>query len=344
VALRGIAAGMSKPTINDVARLAGVSKKTVSRVINNSPLLSDATRAKVEGVIEELGFTPDPQARALALRRNFLVALVHDLAWPSSLLDIQQGMLAALHDSDYALCIHLVDTRGDDPIGAFRDFLEYHRPASVLLIPPLSESETMAEIASQHGCNHVRILHDGARQGPCLLLSDDRYAVAGCVDRLISMGHRRIAFITGPERDATARQRELGYLDAMADHGLDRGPALIESAANTLSSGKAAAQSLLQVSPRPTTIIASNDEMAAGALHAAKEADIRVPTDLSILACCDSPIAQSACPPLSALRIPNAEMAYEATLLLLAAQGKPDRTAHFVPELVERGSIAPPKN
>ena len=96
---------MGKPTINDVARLAGVSKKTVSRVINDSPLLNPATREKVQKVIAELGYVPNPQARALALRRNFLIALVHDGSDPQLALTAQTGMLAALTGSGYALAI-----------------------------------------------------------------------------------------------------------------------------------------------------------------------------------------------------------------------------------------------
>jgi len=86
------------PTINDVARLAGVSKKTVSRVINNSPLLNEDTRGRVEKVIKQLGYVPNPQARALALRRNFLVGLIQDNPNAQTVINVQQGILDALHD------------------------------------------------------------------------------------------------------------------------------------------------------------------------------------------------------------------------------------------------------
>src|SRR6185312_13836595 len=96
------------PTINDVARLAGVSKKTVSRVINRSPLLSDQTRQRVESVIQELGFIPNPQARGLALRRNFLIGLIHDNPNSQMVLGVQQGILEALQGSDFAMVVQPV--------------------------------------------------------------------------------------------------------------------------------------------------------------------------------------------------------------------------------------------
>src|SRR6476620_9229728 len=98
-----------QPTINDVARIAGVSKKTVSRVINRSPLLNEDTRKKVEDVIGPLGYVPNPQARALALRRNFLVGLVHDNPNAQMVLNMQQGILEALNGTDFEMLIRPVD-------------------------------------------------------------------------------------------------------------------------------------------------------------------------------------------------------------------------------------------
>ena len=99
----------AKPTINDVARLAGVSKKTVSRVINRSPLLNEETRERVEKVIRELGYVPNPQARALALRRNFLIGLIHDNPNAQMVLNMQQGILEALQGTEFEMVVRPVD-------------------------------------------------------------------------------------------------------------------------------------------------------------------------------------------------------------------------------------------
>ena len=100
-----------QPTINDVARIAGVSKKTVSRVINRSPLLSADMRKRVEDVIADLGYIPNPQARALALRRNYLVGLIHDNPNAQMVMNVQQGMLEALHGTEFELVVRPVDRR-----------------------------------------------------------------------------------------------------------------------------------------------------------------------------------------------------------------------------------------
>jgi hypothetical protein len=131
-----------QPTINDVARIAGVSKKTVSRVINRSPLLNDDTRKRVEDVIGELGYIPNPQARALALRRNFLIGLVHDNPNAQTVMNVQQGMLEALHDTEFEMVVRPVDRGSATMLEDLRHFLERQRLFGVLLMPPISENDS----------------------------------------------------------------------------------------------------------------------------------------------------------------------------------------------------------
>src|SRR3954465_9189144 len=126
------------PTINDVARLAGVSKKTVSRVINNSPLLNDETRARVEKIIKQLGYVPNPQARALALRRNSLIGLLHDNPNAQTVINVQQGILDALHDTDFGLVVRPLDRTSPRLLLDLQNFLERQRLFGVVLMPPLS--------------------------------------------------------------------------------------------------------------------------------------------------------------------------------------------------------------
>ena len=123
-----------KPTINDVARLSGVSKKTVSRVINKSPLLNAATREKVEAVIADLGYVPNPQARALALRRNFLIGLIHDNPNAQMVLGVQEGILEAIRDTEFALVVRPVDRHSPTMLEDIRRFIEQQRLYGVLLL------------------------------------------------------------------------------------------------------------------------------------------------------------------------------------------------------------------
>lgn len=310
---------MSRLTINDVAEQAGVSKKTVSRVINHSPLINPQTRARVQAVIDELGFVPDPQARALALRRNFTVVLVHADPLDPALPAITAGMLAALEGSGHVLCLHRIDPAARRLVRDFGDFLEYHRPSAVLLAPPLSAIDDLAGMCWEFGCGFARLGAEGSFTGDGVV-SADREAMAELVARLVARGHQRIGLVAGAEDDPTARARELGYLDAMAEHGLDRGPALIAAGDGTFASGIEAGGLLLEVSPAPTAIVAASDDMAAGVLHAARSRSVAVPGALAVAGFGDTQLAERLCPPLTSVRVPHAEMAREATARMLAGE------------------------
>lgn len=321
-------------TMDDVARLAGVSKKTVSRFFNNSPLISVATREKLDTVVAQTGFVPNAQARGLALRRNFLIALIHDGTQAGIVEAVEAGMLAALEGSDMALVLRPMlsqDTR------SLHRFLEQHRPAGVVLLPPLSEMEVLADICRQAG---VRCMRLGRCRGDRGFASDDRAAMASMVTWLVRQGHMRIGFISGPETSRSAQERELGFLDAMADHDLDRGPSLIVAGDNSFASGVEAGRLLFEVSPRPSAIIACNDEMAAGVLQAAAKAGIAIPEDLSVVGFDDTPISVRTSPPLTTMRVPWRDMALHAVSALLSPDAElpiPD----FHNTIVMRDSVLP---
>jgi LacI family transcriptional regulator len=135
-----------KPTINDVARLSGVSKKTVSRVINKSPLLNQATREKVEAVIAQLEYVPNPQARALALRRNFLIGLVHDNPNAQMVLGVQEGILDTIRNTEFALVVQPVDRHSPTLLEDIPRFIEQQRLYGIMLLPPLSENDELARL------------------------------------------------------------------------------------------------------------------------------------------------------------------------------------------------------
>ena len=326
---------MSRPTINDVARLAGVSKKTVSRVINNSPLLSVTTRAKVQAVIAETGYVPDPQARALALGRSMQVALVHDGALPGVIAEIEAGLLQGLAGSGYTLTtIRLSPSGGVDELAGF---LAQHRPSGVVLDPHLAR---IPDLVAACDAGQVKaVMLGGEQPSPGLIASQDRIAMARLVAWLVRIGHRRIGLIAGPDHSITARERELGYLDAMADHDLDRGPSLIVAGDNGFASGAEGAALLLEVSPRPTAIIACSDEMAAGVVQAAARRGLSLPDDLSIAAFDDTPLAAQVTPSLTAMRVPWAEMAQAAAGLITERTGH-NRHTVFVPNLSVRESVS----
>jgi LacI family transcriptional regulator len=333
-----------KPTINDVARLSGVSKKTVSRVINRSPLLNDETRDRVQKVIRELGYVPNPQARALALRTNFLIGLIHDNPNAQMVLNVQQGILEALQGSDFAMVVRPVDRGAASLMDDVRHFLERQRPYGVVILPPLSENDALARLCDEVGCRYVRMGSAVLDDPDHMVASNDREAVFEAVQFLYTQGHKLIGLIAGPHGFRSAAERRRGFEDALRAASIKLPRSLIAEGNYTFESGVAAAEKLLDLSPRPTAIFASNDEMAAGVVHAARERGIAIPDDLSVVGFDDTPIAGHIWPPLTTVRWPIVSMARAAALKLLAGQGRgpadPPEPSLFLSRLVKRASVA----
>ncbi|MFO1254743.1 MAG: LacI family DNA-binding transcriptional regulator [Sphingomonadaceae bacterium] len=331
-----------KPTINDVARLSGVSKKTVSRVINQSPLLNDATRQKVKAVIAELGYVPNPQARALALRRNFVLGMIYDNPNAQMVLNFQEGVLDAIRGSEYALLIHPVDRHSPTLFDDIRRFIEQQRLSGVAILPPLSENDAFAALFDELGCNYVRMGSAELDDPAHLVQSNDREAVREGVAHLIALGHRRIGLVEGPEGFRSALERREGWREALEAHGLDTGAELIARGSYTFETGKEAGRQLLDLAEPPTAIFASNDVMAAGVVHVARERGLVVPDDLSVVGFDDTAIAATIWPPLSTVRWPIRTMARSAALKLLHPDLATAEQSLFPAEFVPRASVSAP--
>lgn len=333
------------PTINDVARIAGVSKKTVSRVINRSSLLSDDTRKHVERVIGELGYVPNPQARALALRRNFLIGLIHDNPNAQMVMNVQQGILESLHGTEFELVVRPIDRGSATMLEDVRHFLERQRLYGVVLLPPVSENDQLAGLCADIGCRYVRMGSAELDDAAHMVASNDCEAVTAAVGYLIEQGHRRIGLVLGPHGFRSARERRQGFEQALATAQITLPRSMIADGNYTFESGVLAADRLLDLMPRPTAIFACNDEMAAGVLHAARQRGIDVPRDLSIIGFDDTPIAAHIWPPLTTVRWPIISMARSAALkLTVDGTEVVEEPSMFRSTLIRRGSVAPPRD
>lgn len=330
-----------KPTINDVADLAGVSKKTVSRVINRSPLLNQATREKVEAVIAQLAYVPNPQARALALRRNFLIGLIHDNPNAQTVLTVQQGILEAIRDTEFALVVRPINRRSPTLLDDIRHFIQQQRLFGVFILPPISENDALPAMCRDLECNYVRMGSARLDDESHLVESNDRQAVASAVSHLIAQGHRRIGFVAGPQGFRSAYEREQGYRDALSAHGIGVDAALMAGGNYTFETGREAGRLLLAGAGRPSAIFSSNDEMAAGIVHAAHEVGLEVPRDLSLIGFDDTPIAAHMWPPLTTVRWPIKAMAHAAALKLIRPEKASEERAFFESETIHRASVAP---
>ncbi|KAF1703092.1 LacI family DNA-binding transcriptional regulator [Pseudoxanthomonas suwonensis] len=330
-------------TINDIARLAGVSKKTVSRIINNSPLVRKDTREKVEALMREVGYTPDPLARGLAFRRSFLIGMVYDNPTAQYIVDMQYGALDALRDSGFELVVHPCDSRTPNYIDGVRRFVQQQKLHGVMLVPRASEDQKLADMLAELGCRYSRIVPVGFEDNDGrMIVTHDREGAVEAADYLLTLGHRDIALITGPLTYRSAIERTNGFLDTLAQRGVEVPKARIIEASYTFESGVAAAEKLFAARQRPTAIFCGNDEMAAGVYKVALRAGISIPRDLSVVGYDDSPLASRLWPSLTSVRRHTRDTGRIAAGTLIRTDTAPLAVASVRPHLIVRDSCQPP--
>ena len=304
-------------TINDIARLSGVSKKTVSRVLNEHPLVNTETRKRIKQIINEYGYRPDPQARGLALRRSFLVGLAYDNPSPQYVVNMQRGILDTFEDTEYQLVLHPVDRGSDSYIDRLRRFVESHRPAGIIMPPSVSEDAEIAALLGELNCQYIRIASVILDELPRMVRTHDAAGAAQAARHLANLGHKRIAHIHGPKTFRSAHERMSGFISGLSEFGLELAPELTIEAGYIFESGERAASQLLSMRNPPTAIFAGNDEMAIGVYAAARKAGQSIPDDLSVVGFDDTPLADRISPRLTTVRLPIREMGREAAKLLL---------------------------
>ena len=334
-----------KITIFDVAEQAGVSIKTVSRVVNNESNVRDATREKVRSAIRKLRYKPNAAARELSGKRSRLVGLVYENAQEFSYLkDVLDGTLDACEARGYALLLCPLTLPSPDIVARVRDFATEARVEGVVLPAPLGDSPAATALLHQLRIPVAAIAPKEPRPEEISVRCNDGAATCALAEVLIEQGHRAIGFIKGHPDHGASAARFSGYRSALERHGLAFSTALVRQGYFDFDSGKAAASQLLDLAKPPTAIVASNDDMAAGVLFEARERGLSVPADLSVVGFDDTQIASRMWPPLTTVRQPIAQMAETAARLLIdklngEAVQSPDEP--FECEVVIRQSTAP---
>ena len=329
-------------TINDIARLAGVSKKTVSRIINHSPLVRADTREKVETLMREVGYTPDPMARGLAFRRSFLIGMVYDNPTAQYIVDMQYGALDALRDSGFELVVHPCDSRSPDYVSGVRRFVQQQKLHGVMLVPRVSEDQVLCDMLNEIGCRYARIAAVSLDGPEKMVVTHDRDGAAEVADYLQSLGHRDVAMITGPAAYRSAIERTEGFVSALQRRGIELPKSRLVEGGYTFESGLAAAEKLLSAKRPPTAIFCGNDEMAAGVYRVALRAGIQIPQQLSVVGYDDSTLASRLWPPLTSVRRDTRDTGRMAAAMLLQPESASRPLASVRPHLVVRDSCQPP--
>ncbi len=334
--------------IEDVAAAAGVSMKTVSRVLNNEPNVREETRRKVEETVARLQYRPNPSARSLAGQRSYAIAMAYDSpqATQSSvslnyLMEVQNGVLQACRAHHYNLVLAPVDFHARNYTQEILSLAAHLGIDGVLLTPPLTEDEQLLEQLHKHGIAASRI-SPRRREKPGVFV-DEHAAVRELIAQLVALGHRRIGHIKGHPAHGACEWRLAGYRDALQAADIAFDPDLVVEGAFTFESGVRGAHSLLDLPDPPTAIFAANDDCAAGVMRAAGERGLSVPRDLSVCGFDDTPISQQLYPSLTTIRQPTRDMGRIATLELLKSIRNPEDGA-MVPirhSLKLRESIGP---
>ncbi|MFU8815687.1 MAG: LacI family DNA-binding transcriptional regulator [Pseudomonadales bacterium] len=314
-----------KVTIDDVARAAGVSIKTVSRVTNREPNVREATRQKVERAIAELSYRPNQSARNLASHRSRLIALVYDdpsvYDIPSSgyIIKMQQGALRACQRDHYDLLIHPCNYRSRGVGAELQALIEHARADGIVLAAPLSNMPKIVRAIEATGTRFVRLSPGVEKGGQLSVSTNDREISAEMTRYLASLGHKRIAFIKGDPTHKAVANRFLGYRDGLQQSGVDFSDELVAAGDNSFGSGERCAAELLQRDNPPTAVFAANDDMAAGVIRVADRLGIGIPARLSVAGFDDIALARLVYPALTTIRQPLAVMADRAVAAIIAA-------------------------
>lgn len=313
-----------KPTIHDVARRAGVSIKTVSRVINRERNVREETRARVAEAVAHLGYRPDPSARRLAGNRSFLLGLLYDNPSASYVINIQSGVLKVCQSEGYDLLIHPCDYQNPGLPAEIVAFRAHSNLDGLILTPPLSDQANLVRAIRDSNIPFAQIAPAVDSGLAACVSTNDRQACQEMTRHLISLGHSRIGFIIGHPDHQAVLTRYRGYRDAMEECGKPVDPRFAVQGYNSFESGIECARKLLRLRKPPTAIFASNDDMAAGVMLVAHEKGLDIPGDLSVAGFDDIPLASQLWPALTTIRQPMESMAsLSAQLLIAQLRGEP---------------------
>ena len=329
-----------RSNIRDVAALAGVAVKTVSRVLNNHPYVAADTRARVEEAMRTLDFRPSIAARILSGAKSNQIALIYDNHSPYYMFQIQNGCWTRCQQDGIRLLAQPVDV-ADPLIGdQIRGLVSETHVDGIVLSSPVTDCDPVLRMLEVLDVPFVRISPGTNHALTSSVFMDDAQAADDMTSHLINFGHRRIGFIKGHPNHMASDDRMFGYRRALDRAGIAFEPQLVSEGEFDFESGVRAGRLLLDLAEPPTAIFAANDDMAAGVLAVAHDRGIDLPGQLSVAGFDDTTLARSVWPPLTTIHQPMFDLAHTATDILIAGGDINHRRLPHT--LIERASVAPP--
>ena len=299
--------------MRDVARQAGVSVATVSRVLNASGPVGESTRRRILKTAGDLRYVPNGTARSLTTSTTETIGVLLPNLYGEFYSEVIRGIEGAVRARRYHTLLSSVHDGPDELVSALRTLVG--RVDGLVVMSPDIEADVLR---ANLPADLPVVLLGSALTGHAAVTIDNEEGAAAMVRHLAGLGHRRIALIGGAVVNTDAQARLTGYRRAVAEGGLDADPALVVGGDFTEQSGHAAAAVLLALADRPTAVFAANDSMAIGALRAIREAGLDVPRDLALAGFDDIPVAQYVTPALTSVHVPIHEMGARAVEAVLA--------------------------
>lgn len=328
-------------SIKDIARAAGVSHSTVSRALSDSPLVSDQTKARIQRLAQEMGYSPNILARSLVTRQTYTVGVVVTTIADPFVAEVVQGIEATAHDHGYTV---ILCNSGAEP------------EREIAAVEMLRSKRVDAVIVTSSRVGALYLDHLERIDAPIVLINNHneqsgRYTFTVTVDNrhggylvtehLIQLGHRRISYVTAPADHSSDMDRMTGYHQALIAAGIEPDPAWIVPGNGRASGGERALEALLALNPLPTAVFCYNDMTAIGLIYAARQAGLAVPRDIAVAGFDDIPFASYFYPPLTTIAQPKVEMGQMAMKMALSlmAIGEEDNKKEEFSNIVVRGKL-----
>jgi LacI family repressor for deo operon, udp, cdd, tsx, nupC, and nupG len=330
---------MPRVSIKDIARAAAVSHSTVSRALSNSPLVSAETRDRIQRLAREMGYSPDARARSLVMGKTQTIGVVVTTIADPFIAEVVQGIETTAHEHDYTVILASSNAEPEREIAAV-EMLHSKRVDGVVVT-----SSRVGALYQAH-LDRLRVpvvlLNSHSKESGSYTFSinvDNRHGAFLATDHLIQLGHRRIAYITGPANHSDDEDRLAGCREALALAGIPFDPVLVIPGTGRVGGGERALPQLMGLDDPPSAVFCYNDMTAIGLLAAAGDLNLSVPRDLAVVGFDDIPFASYVEPPLTTVAQPKPEMGRRAVEMVLALLADEGAVGQAVSDVVVRGKL-----